>query len=115
MCMTKRTGEYRKYISSAAWRSSAGRVQELAAALGRCRLCNVHSDDAVIHVHHRTYERFGREWPSDLTTLCEQCHDVVTDMLRARRYVRRAPEIRDFVRPLPNPSALADPTRGEPR
>lgn len=113
MCMTSKTEGYQKYIRSDAWRRSEGRKQELAAALGRCRLCNVHADHAVIHVHHRTYERFGSEWASDLTTLCKECHDVVTNMLRERRYTKRAPEIRDFVRPLPNPSALADPTRGE--
>ena len=115
MCMTKSADHYRNYICSHEWRSSTGRLQELAAALGRCRLCNVHSDDAVIHVHHRTYERFGCEWASDLTTLCEECHDVVTNMLRARRYARRKSAVHDFVRPLPKPSALTDPTRGETR
>lgn len=113
MCMTKAIDQYRQYICSYAWRGSTARLQELASALNRCRLCNASSSEAVLHVHHRTYERFGAEWATDLTTLCEECHDVVTNMLRGRRYVRREPKFCDFVRPLPKPSALFDPTRGD--
>jgi hypothetical protein len=29
-----------------------------------------------LEVHHRTYERLGRERPEDLLVLCEKCHAV---------------------------------------
>jgi 5-methylcytosine-specific restriction endonuclease McrA len=74
---------YATYISSANWRHSGARLGELKAAGFRCRTCNA-SDS--LEVHHRTYERFGRELMSDLTTLCRRCHLGVTDILRGRRY-----------------------------
>src|SRR5690606_32421242 len=77
---------YNAYISSTAWQHSPARLQELAASGYRCRLCNASRAEARLEVHHRTYARLGRERPGDLTTLCEDCHLVVTDHLRRRRY-----------------------------
>lgn len=39
----------------------------------RCQLCNRGGE---LHVHHRTYERFGAEMEDDLTVLCAGCHDL---------------------------------------
>lgn len=72
------------HYSSSYWR--AIREQCLARDDYRCRLCN--SPDAL-QAHHRTYERFGKEELNDLTTLCESCHDVVTDHQRRQRYTTR--------------------------
>jgi hypothetical protein len=47
------------------------RKQAIAEAGDRCQLCN---NDHFLHVHHRTYERFGCEEISDLTVLCGYCH-----------------------------------------
>lgn len=80
---------YQDYISSLTWRSSQARLDELAAAGFRCRICNAGSDEARLEVHHRTYERLGNEDAADLTTLCRECHHSVTDFLRRRRYVAR--------------------------
>lgn len=104
---------YRKYIRSAAWRRSKARLSELEAAGHRCRLCNASATDgAALQVHHRTYERLGRELPSDLTALCRECHDVVTSSLRARRYVAMRPILTDMSMADAR-SMLIDPTRGE--
>lgn len=43
------------------------------AADARCQICNVGDD---LQVHHRTYVRFGAEWPGDLTVLCADCHQL---------------------------------------
>lgn len=80
---------YRTYISSPAWRTSAARMAELAASGHRCRICNAGGGTARLEVHHRTYERLGRERISDLTTLCSKCHRDVTEGLRRRRYAGR--------------------------
>ncbi len=37
----------------------------------RCSLCNAADG---LHVHHRSYDRLGRESLDDLTTLCDRCH-----------------------------------------
>jgi hypothetical protein len=66
----KRGKAYREYLESAAWR--AKREEAIERAGGRCQLCNVAAP--VLHVHHRTYERVGRELPGDLTVLCGPCH-----------------------------------------
>jgi sirohydrochlorin ferrochelatase len=61
-------------------------LEELRRAGYRCRLCNLGSPDVVLTVHHRTYERLGKELADDLTTLCMECHRAVTDHERRRRY-----------------------------
>lgn len=101
---------YETFISSAAWRRSRARLQELAAAGYRCRLCNAGGAAARLEVHHRTYERLGRERPGDLTTLCHDCHRFVTDHLRRRRYASRRPPLAD-VRHLVD-RTLVDSTAG---
>lgn len=80
---------YQTYISSPAWRTSAARRAELAASGHRCRICNAGRGTARLEVHHRTYERLGRERVSDLTTLCSDCHRNATEHLRRRRYAGR--------------------------
>jgi len=60
---------YARYLRGPEWR--ARRRERLSFAGNRCELCNV---EAELHVHHRTYERIGREELSDLITLCEGCH-----------------------------------------
>lgn len=103
--------EYVEYIHSKAWRASAARRAELAASGCRCRLCNRPNSEVELHVHHRTYERLGAEEVGDLTTLCCECHDIVTDMLRRRRYVSLVPRFCDFSASIENPTPLRDPTR----
>jgi hypothetical protein len=38
---------------------------------GRCAVCH---SDGPLQVHHRTYERFGREEMTDVLPLCRECH-----------------------------------------
>jgi hypothetical protein len=61
--------KYREYLQSEAWRQK--REAAKASADYRCQLCNA---PPPLHVHHRTYERVGRELPGDLTVLCAGCH-----------------------------------------
>ena len=82
---------YESYITGDAWRHSQARSAELLASGGRCRLCNDGRASTTLTVHHRTYERLGCEIADDLTTLCEPCHDTVTNMLRAREMAARTP------------------------
>lgn len=75
---------YEEYIASSVWKAK----RELALERDgfRCRLCNSGDD---LEVHHRSYgDELGSETIDDLTTLCVECHDIVTATIRRRRYNR---------------------------
>ncbi len=82
--------EYESYIRSDRWRIAPARLAELLASGGRCRICNAGSTAATLTVHHRCYDNLGCELVDDLTTVCVECHDGVTDMLRRRSNATRA-------------------------
>ncbi len=63
------TMPYAEYLLTPEWQEK--RLAALKRAGYRCQLCNA---DAELHVHHRTYERRGHEWDSDLIVLCAPCH-----------------------------------------
>lgn len=46
----------------------------------RCVTCN---STEGLNCHHRTYERWGREWLEDVSTLCRECHEVFHEERRA--------------------------------
>jgi 5-methylcytosine-specific restriction endonuclease McrA len=101
---------YHDYIASRSWRQSPARLAELEAAGFRCRVCNDDGSLSAIEVHHRTYANLGHELPSDLTTLCRDCHRVVTDHQRRLRYARPVPAHANIRLALECPSPLHDPT-----
>jgi 5-methylcytosine-specific restriction endonuclease McrA len=103
---------YQAYLQSWAWRSNPVKLREMEASGFQCRLCT-HSaaDGYLLEVHHRTYERLGSEVDGDLTTLCSECHEGVTSMLRARRYAALPPtRPSDFVPTVIDPQPLFDQT-----
>jgi hypothetical protein len=50
-----------------------------------CVLWRGHGRRFGLATHHNTYERWGQEWPEDLTILCTRCHDEMHELWRARR------------------------------
>lgn len=60
---------YKDYLKSAHWQGI--REYALLRADYRCQICN--SPDSL-EVHHRTYERKGREDYRDVIALCHKCH-----------------------------------------
>jgi len=52
------------------------REDKLRALGYRCQLCNRAASEALLEVHHRTYERLGEELDEDLTVLCRPCHST---------------------------------------
>lgn len=75
-----RREEYDRYMQSQEWKRR--RAVAIRKAGGRCQVCNRGGE---LHVHHRTYERFGAEMEDDLTVLCEDCHDLYERHKRLRR------------------------------
>lgn len=70
---------YRRYIASPEW--TARRTSYYENHERRCRSCG--ANDKEIHLHHRTYERIGREDDSDLMPLCYSCHSILHFVQRA--------------------------------
>lgn len=60
---------YHEYLRSDSWRRV--RERKLREAGRVCSLCPSVSN---LHVHHRTYERLGKERLDDLVVLCRRCH-----------------------------------------
>ena len=61
---------YLDYIASDIWKAKADEAKENAD--NKCQLC---SSAEKLRVHHRTYERLGKEPQGDLITLCSDCHE----------------------------------------
>lgn len=66
---------YDEYLASEHWKLVSDEAKERDGH--RCRICN---SDGTLHVHHRTYERRGRERPEDVITLCAECHRLFHDV-----------------------------------
>lgn len=60
---------YEEYLRSEHWERLKHKTLKIWG--NRCALCN--SPDNI-HVHHRTYERIGSEFVTDVIALCERCH-----------------------------------------
>jgi 5-methylcytosine-specific restriction endonuclease McrA len=80
MTSIKNRADYNAYIQSPAWRKK--RAARIRRDHYMCQTCGVRG---YLTVHHRTYERLGRERMDDLITLCESCHDAVTRTISSRQ------------------------------
>ena len=61
---------HRYYLRSKQWCDIAARIRSRDGF--HCRQCN--KFDRHLHVHHKTYERWGEESMDDLIAVCEKCH-----------------------------------------
>jgi hypothetical protein len=87
---------YERYIASVEW--SLKRAERLAVDQNQCQACLHDGSEWRLEIHHKTYERLGHEDVGrDLITLCCQCHEAVTNVIRSRRYAGR-PACVEFVR-----------------
>ena len=70
---------YAAYLQSNTWK--AKRLQRLKKDKNRCQGCGA---TEKLHVHHKTYERFGgKERMTDLVVVCESCHTTIHQMHQA--------------------------------
>ena len=63
--------DYQEYIKSEKWQFTRGLI--LAFWSHRCAICNSKEN---VQVHHRTYERLGKELTTDCIVLCDRCHKL---------------------------------------
>jgi hypothetical protein len=61
---------YREYITSNRWISTRDHYRA-SKALKTCVVCR----DPNVELHHKTYQRLGRERLTDLVPLCQTHHD----------------------------------------
>ena len=83
---------YRRYLQSDAWKTKRKAV--LQASGFRCRRCGAPATE----VHHETYKRIYNERLSDLTALCNKCHEAAHTRTPRRRK-ETTPEKRGYQRP----------------
>jgi hypothetical protein len=62
--------KYDVYMQSPKWINL--RKAKIAQVGGRCQMCNAEEN---LRVHHNNYDRVFKERLSDLTVLCEECHE----------------------------------------
>ncbi len=62
---------YASYLKTPEWERT--RYEMLSMADGKCQECT--TDHAPLDVYHKTVERLGDEWPSDLVVLCRSCRE----------------------------------------
>jgi 5-methylcytosine-specific restriction endonuclease McrA len=74
--MSNWRAKYNAYMRSEEWQRMREYIFELRD--GICEFCG----DPATEIHHRTYERLGRELPIDLQALCKECH-IEADIERA--------------------------------
>lgn len=83
-----RPEKYNEYIAGPVWQEK----RELRLNIDRrlCQTCLHDGAEYRLEVHHKTYERFGAEdVENDLITLCSECHEAITNVIRRRRYNKK--------------------------
>jgi hypothetical protein len=83
--------KYKKYLLSQRWR------KERALAIKRAKCCECCETVHRLQVHHKTYERFEREWQQDLLVLCEKCHSIAERFVREKRMGRDCDGLRSLI------------------
>lgn len=76
--------KYHEYMSSKSW--SDKRQKRLELDKHECRLCG---SKERLEVHHKpaSYSKIPNESiDNDLTTVCVECHDLITNRIRSTRY-----------------------------
>ena len=61
--------DYQEYLQSPEWNKRKGWV--LIFWGSRCAVC---CSNQKVQVHHRNYDRVGKELLTDLIVLCDTCH-----------------------------------------
>lgn len=72
---------YEAYLASAEWQVTRARFY---AETGE-RSCRACGSASRVELHHRTYERLGRERHVDFAPLCRPCHAAVHRIAKHRR------------------------------
>ena len=75
--LSRRMINYKRYLRSEEWRKKR---EQVFNAYGK--ICSVCGSVNNLHVHHKTYERIGKERISDLQVLCSFHHAEIHKNLK---------------------------------
>jgi hypothetical protein len=67
--------EYVEYLNSPAWKSTRIRFYKSKYNKNECYICK--KKGICLDLHHKTYERLGKERLTDLVQLCRKCHEAI--------------------------------------
>jgi phage terminase large subunit GpA-like protein len=84
------TGEvvtsYEEYLRSRHWANVRRCFKSSRSYTGKCAVCGFHSN---LQLHHKSYERLGRERERDLVHLCDKCHSKTHDLYNKKQRRKR--------------------------
>lgn len=75
---------YQEYLQSADWKQK--RLEKYARKPRRCAIC---ATLEKLHVHHLVYRQLFDVEQKDLIVLCERCHFLAHDLIKAGKIVFR--------------------------
>lgn len=76
--------DYQWYINSPTWRYKRALMLEINNH--RCEMCKATRN---LEVHHWTYDNLGKERPTELSVLCQDCHRNADERRREMQAERR--------------------------
>lgn len=79
---------HREYLKSDEWKRKRSQLHnkmaDSADGAGWCYTCSKQCEPNLLHCHHLTYERLGREEMDDLVFVCGKCHYKIHKLVRQR-------------------------------
>lgn len=85
---------YRQYLKSNHWKDVRKRFYKKHRGKIKCFNCG--RSKVILHLHHKTYARLGKEKLTDLVLLCKSCHRQEHNLPKIKLWgwVRRIMRIR---------------------
>lgn len=68
---------HKKYLKSGVWKRK--RCFLLKKRGCKCEMCKKKFKKEQLHIHHKTYRRWGAEYQNHLQVLCSSCHNKLHD------------------------------------
>lgn len=68
---------HKKYLKSGVWKRK--RYFLLNKRGCKCEICKMKFKKQELHIHHKTYRKWGAEYQNHLQVLCSSCHNKLHD------------------------------------
>jgi 5-methylcytosine-specific restriction endonuclease McrA len=87
---------YEQYLQSLDWQELRQKV--LQRDNNMCQTC---CNTKSLEIHHKHYNSLGKEKLEDLITLCHECHEAITSIIRGRRYDTKIIKVEEHIKKIP--------------
>lgn len=68
---------HRKYLKSSIWKRKRNFILNKRGC--KCEICKMKFKKEELHIHHKTYRKWGAEYQKHLQVLCSKCHNKLHD------------------------------------